>query len=422
MKVIDLLKLLKSGESDVLEFKSKVTSDIGEEVTALANAFGGTILVGVRDDGQILGVDARRAKERATQYTTNIVPPVKISFETVYLDEKEILVIGVPRVNNICSIGGMAYIRIGTSKRPLSIQEIFTMGTENLLYEIDRTPTEEKEFDRDLVDDILGSNDDNRKELMRRIGAIDREGCLTLAGLLFFHLDPQSILPHTSIRMMREGERWRRYSGPMVKVIREIEKDLEQHMDRISIQIGFRRIDVPEYPLKALREGIVNSITHRNYAIKSEVFIEMGRNHIEIRNPGSFPPGTSPEEPMPVPRNPVLYELMFRSGYVERQGRGIDLISSECAEHPLIGFRYVLTANATRLRFERSDSSLSKDQRRILDFMGEEIWSSTKIAKGLGLSIPTVLRKLKDLIDMNLVEKKGKGPGTRYEIAKKVRR
>ncbi len=414
--------MLQNGESDRLEFKSKVTGYIGEEIIALANAFGGTILVGVSDDGRIKGVNARRAKEKATRYTTNIVPPIKISFDMVDVDEKEILIIDVPRVNNICSIGGVAYVRIGTSKRPLSIQEIFTMGTENLLYEIDRTPTEEKEFDRDLVDDILGSTDENRMEVLKRIGAIDKDGFLTLAGLLFFHEDPQSMLPHSSVRVMMEGERWKRYSGPMVKVIREIEKDLEQHMGRISIQVGFRRIDIPEFPMKALREGIVNSITHRNYAIKSEVFIEIGKDHIEIRNPGSFPPGTSPEEPMPVPRNPVLYELMFRAGYVERQGRGIDLISKECEDHPLAEFRYILTANATRLRFERSDKGLSDEHRHLLNFIGEEEMSSTRIAEELGISKPTVLRKLNDLIEMNLVRKKGNGPGTRYELTGKLRK
>jgi predicted transcriptional regulator len=68
------------------------------------------------------------------------------------------------------------------------------------------------------------------------------------------------------------------------------------------------------------------------------------------------------------------------------------------------------------LRFEKNGKELSDIHRDILSSIGEEEISSSRIAKELGISKPTVLRKLNDLLEMRLVEKSGKGPGVRYSL------
>ena len=151
MYVKDLFDLIRTGENERLEFKSKVNNDLGEEVCALANAFGGLLMIGVDDDGNVVGCDVKASKERISQFITGIVPPVKVTFETVAVDEKRILVVTVPQTKMLCSIGGTAFVRIGNSKRPLSMQEIFMLGAENVLYEMDRTPVHVKSLDHKLV-------------------------------------------------------------------------------------------------------------------------------------------------------------------------------------------------------------------------------------------------------------------------------
>ena len=419
MYVKDLFDLIRTGENERLEFKSKVNNDLGEEVCALANAFGGLLMIGVDDDGNVVGCDVKASKERISQFITGIVPPVKVTFETVAVDEKRILVVTVPQTKMLCSIGGTAFVRIGNSKRPLSMQEIFMLGAENVLYEMDRTPVHVKSLDHKLVAEFFAKTRGkitDGMDYLKKAGVVLPRGEVTLAGLLFFHRDPQKILPHSAVRLIYPDGKWKRYSGPMWKMVDEAEHDIAAQMAYVPVQAGFKRYDLPEYPPSAVREALVNALTHRNYAIKSETFIEFGQGYLEIRNPGSFPPGTTPENPVPVPRNPLIYELMFQAGYVERQGRGVDLIRRECGSHPFVTFAYTLRPNQTVIRFERGVKGLSDDQQLILQALASKEMSSSELARAVGKGKGIIIRRVEELMQMRLVKKRGKGPGVRYTL------
>lgn len=421
MKTEEFLDYLKEGESEKLEFKSRVSDDIGEEICALSNLEGGNIFVGVSDDGDIQGCDVKASKETISQHLNNITPPVEVYYDRIEIDEKEVLIVRAPESDHLCGIGGTIYLRTGTSKRPLSIPEILSRGAETLLFEVDKTPTDQLP-DEEYIEEFSSktrADIDDFHQYLRNMDAITEEGKLTLAGLLFFHEKPQSNLPHASVRMIFQDDSWKRFSGPIWKIVEDIGNELKGKLALSSIQPGFKRIDVYEYPIKAVREAIVNSLVHRNYAIKSEVFIEFDSNKLVIKNPGSFPPGTTPENPKPIPRNPIIYELMFQVGYVERQGRGIELIKEECEKHPFVSFNYELDSNFTTLTFKKEAESLSKKERDILSSLSEREKSASEIASELDLSKTTVLRKIDRLKEIGFVEKIGKGPATRYKLEEK---
>jgi len=418
MQLNELLDIIKNGESDKIEFKTKVTSDIGEEICAIANGFGGLLLIGIDDKGKVQGCNLETSKFKISDHTNSITPPVKINFDHFKIDDKDILILDIPQSTDLCSIWGVAYIRIGTSKRPLSMQEIFTIGAENLLYEIDKTPTDMKPDDS-LVEEFYKSSRTEIADIgsyLKRIGAITSDGYLSLAGLLLFYPEPEAIIPHASIRVIKSDGTWKRYSGSFIRTIKEVERDIAQDMAFYPIQIGFVRKDVPEYPIKAIREALVNAVTHRNYAIKSEVFVEYVKDGLQIRNPGSFPPGTTPEDPIPIPRNPILYELMFQSRFVERQGRGIDLIKEECEKHPLVDFSYNIRPNYTSIKFTKTLTNLSEEQMDLLGVLSYGDSSSSEISRRMGISKGTVIRIVDELMRMNLIEKIGSGPTTRYRL------
>ncbi len=421
MKQEEFLNLLKEGESEKVEFKSKVSKDIGEEICALANSEGGYIFVGISDEGDLLGCDIKVSKERISQHLNNITPPVEIEYDQLKIDDKDILIAKVPKLDHLCGIGGTVFLRTGTSKRPLSVQEILAQGTETLLFEVDKTPTDQTPNDEYIEKFISNSRVDIRdsSEYLKNMEAITDEGKLTLAGLLMFHEKPQSSLPHTSVRMTFEDKSWKRFTGPLWKIVEDIEEELRNRFTLTSLQPGFKRIDVYEYPMKAIREGVINSIVHRNYGIKSEVFIDLTSKGFTIKNPGSFPPGTTPQNPHPVPRNPILYELMFQMGYVERQGRGIQLIKEECKEHPFVSFDYEFETNFTILNFKKDIESFSENEKEILSSLSEGEKSAKEIASELDISKVTVVKKINRLKELNLVEKIGSGPSTRYKLGEK---
>jgi ATP-dependent DNA helicase RecG len=318
----------------------------------------------------------------------------------------------------------VAYLRVGTSKRPLSIQEILALGVEELLFQLDRLPTDApaRELSMKYVR-WFGERRRSRglertdvKRLIRTLGAITRKNgrsVLSLGGLLFFHPRPQDYLPHAAIRVIR-SDRWKRFEGPVWSAVDEALAHIVAGLSTASLVVGARREDYPEYPPRALREALVNAVVHRNYSISSEVFVRIENDKLSISNPGGFPPGTSVENPRPVPRNPLLYELMFQAGYVERQGRGIRLIQEECEKHPFVCVEFRTGPDFTEVIFHKKPAELDDLETRLLAVLRGRELPSSALARELGTSKVTVLRRLKRLEAMGLVRARGRGAQRRY--------
>jgi ATP-dependent DNA helicase RecG len=419
MQQIELIDLLKKGENESIEFKRKVNNDIGDEICAMANSRGGHILIGIEDDGSIVGCDTKKSKEIVSQHLGSIVPSIVICFEEVEIDEKAILSIDIPRSEHLHSIGGMAYIRTGVVKRPLSIQELFQLGSENLLYDADRSSTGMTDIDEEAVKRFIQSS---RVKILdpdtylKKMNVWAKDGSLSIAGLLMFGKDPQYNLPHTAVRIIYADGSWQRLTGTFPQIVDAAEKEFMTRIPFISRKRGFRREDKWIFPIPALREALVNAMVHRNLAIRSEVFVEIKPASIVIKNPGSFPSGTSPEDPHPIPRNPILYEFMFILRYVEKQGSGIDLIRRECESSGITNFEYHLSQSYTTLTFKRTDSDLSENMKKTVSILSEGERSLNEIAAISGLSRITVSRHMMRLFEIGMVERIGRGPSTRYRL------
>lgn len=419
MKTETFMELIRNGETEKIEFKSQLSKDIGEEICAFQNTNGGYIFIGVTDDGKIIGCNSKKAKEMISQHVTNITPPTNVEFHHIEIDNKQVLGVYVAASERLCAIRGNVYIRAGTSKRPLSLQEIMMQAAETLLFEMDRTIIPKEKVDQHLVEQFLSQSRIaiyQPKTYLKQLGVINDKEELTLAGFLCFTKNPQATLPHTAVRLQYLDGSWKRIAGPLFHMIQEIEKECEQLFHQISVQPGFKRIDIHEYPMKAVREGVVNALVHRNYAIKSEIFIHFNEQSLTIKNPGSFPPGTSPSKPQPIPRNPLLYELLFQAGYVERQGRGIELIYDECKRHPFVSAEYNVASNFTTLIFHKEKASLSDKEKTLLSILSDGEKTASELALELNVSKPTVLKIIEPLRKINFIKKIGTGPSTRYKL------
>jgi ATP-dependent DNA helicase RecG len=423
-----ILKLLKEGESEKVEFKRRVTGDLGEEICAFANVEGGIILIGIDDSGEVVGCDTKKSKKDASQFANSVTPPPRLRFHDVPFGNLKILAIEVVKSKMLCSLGGVVYIRVGSSKRPLSIQEILSLGAEQLLFEMDKIPTDvsASEINKLYLNQFLKQRERRGLErieagrLLKNLGAVTKKNgrvVLSLAGLLFFHKHPQAHMPHSFARVV-VGEGWKRFEGPAWKIVEDVYEYLLASFKRIPLVVGARREDYLEYPPRALREALVNAITHRNYSIYSEIFAYVEPDKLRVINPGGFPPGTSVEDPRPVPRNPLLYELMFQSGYVERQGRGIQLIIEECKKHPFVNVEFKVKPNFTEIIFYKKPAKgLSDAEAKIYTLLGAASRSSSQLAAELNVSKVTVLRKLKKLSSLGLIKAEGAGAQRKYRVS-----
>jgi len=430
MDLEELIYLIQSGESEVLEFKERTGKNIHHEVCAFANSEGGKIIVGVTDNGKIIGTDVKGAIEKITSSIQSIIPPLAIKTQKISIDEKDLLIISVAKSSSLCSLGGVIYIRAGTGVRPLSLQEIVMLSSEMGTINWDGIPMLAAEDARpeyinwffEKVKETRGRtiSADNKSRYLRSAGAIKNDR-LTNAGILFFTEATENI-PYAKIRktgMGEDGPLWsEEYEGPVWKVVEEAYSGLIRDIKKIDVVIGTRRIKIEEYPPRAIREALINAVAHRNYTISADVKILIYPDRFEIKNPGGLMPGMDIKDPEHIPRNPSLSNLLYDTGYIERYGFGIKMIEKEVKNHPLCSVEFRAAPATFTVIFRKDVSSAIDDtDNKILKFLNIPLKSSDLAAR-LEISKNTVLRRVRKLKNLGLVEKKGSGSHTYYTIKK----
>ncbi|WP_367270969.1 ATP-binding protein [Thermococcus sp.] len=389
---------------------------------------GGYLLVGVSDDGKILGCDPKKVTEVLASSLQNITPPVSVRTSVVDVGGRKVFVIEVPRSKTLCSIGGVAYIRVGSGIRSLSIQEIVMLSSELGTVTWDEFPAVDiSNIREEYVEWFFSAMKEARgREIPReewnrylRSARAIKGSKLTNAGVLFF-TDAQEFLPHSGGRIIRmENDRpvWsKEFSGPVWKVIDEMYAELMSQVGSVEVVSGTRRKKLPEYPPRAIREAIINAFAHRNYAIPADVRVFIYPDRLVIRNPGGLMPGVDLNDPEHVPRNPHLCGLLYDSGYIEKYGYGVRMIRSECKKHGLVDVEFRSSANRFEVVFKKASAKmLDEIDRKIIEFLSIPRRSG-EIAEYVGLSKPSVLRRLKKLESLGLVMSVGNGSQRRYSL------
>lgn len=352
----ELLEIIAGGEDSYTEFKRDVSqrSDFAGELVAFANTNGGQIIVGVADDGSILGVTNPQQTEEAivNLARNNCVPSITPIIDRVDIDGHIVFVVqvsrrvGVPHENN----SGQCYIRVGSSKRLCTPHERARMLQEASLVHFDESPvarTTVADLDLDAfakyyqkifeqpfaeADVPLASMLENMRFLVKDLDGTAR---LSIAGLLLFGQQPQDFLYYARISAVR----WAGIeAGETIIDRQEIMGRLAQQIDqaeafilrntRLSTKIeGVRQIDQPEYPRPALREAIVNAVAHRDYSLAgAQILLYIFDDRIEIRSPGVLPNSVTLDNirtHYSRPRNETLARVLFNLGYVNTLGSGV---------------------------------------------------------------------------------------------------
>ena len=363
MKNEQLIKnLINRGESGQLEFKEVVRKEeIAKILCAFLNAEGGTLLIGVQDDGKIIGIDnAEKHESELKQYLFSVIipeAPVTVSIEKI--GSKEILSIKVwngskpPYIFN-----GEIYFRRGSRTVKATASEISNLITERQKTELhwERQPALGIEIDdldeleiRKTLQDLTKSgrgklfSEKEIEEFLTYYG-LYRDGHLTNAGVVLFAKEPTRYLPQCRVRLtvFKEGKTSDSYSYDKVfegNLFRNIAEILQFFEVNIATQSKFSekkwlREDV-NYPKFALREGLMNALIHREFSsVSGTVHIAFYPTHLEIINSGSLFGGYSPNDlsksHLSVPRNPDIAHICFLRQMIEKIGRGTVLMIEDC--------------------------------------------------------------------------------------------
>ena len=344
----DVGAVIERGEGSAVEFKRSLTKDIGRELCAFANASGGTVLLGVSDAGEIVGVpDHNRLKSRVLSTARSADPPIELEVESV----GEILCVVVPpQKRKPYSFGGRFFMRDGASSQQMSNVEV-----EDLFYaagrlHFDRKPCLDFSIDNDLDDDTWARFSSrakipesmDRMVALRNLGLLDGEDRMTHAGAWLLARDIRrfTITAHMSCALFMGTKK--------VRILdrRDFHSDIPTMIDdtvawiltKINIEFiikHVRREERPELPEEALREAVANAAAHRDYRSTANVQIYVFKDRIEIVSPGGLPAGmTEPDLGVKsMPRNPLLFGMLYRMNVVEDIGSGIRRIRDLCREH-----------------------------------------------------------------------------------------
>jgi len=351
MKTADIDILVQEGEGTTLEFKEGLSAAFARELVALANTIGGRILLGVRDDGAVVGVkDSNSLRARIQDIARNCDPPVHVIVEpigavtVVHVRESEAKPVQ-------CSDG--FFWRQGAVTQKLSRDEIrdFFRAEGTVRFDLSPCPRFHypDDFDPEKYEAWLGlsgiSGKPSTEDVLVNIEVAERTGGKLLfrnAGVLFFAKNVRHFFTQAYITcLLAKGtdkvdilDR-KDFDGGVVGDISDALRFIERNT-RLAYRIEtLQRQNISEYPMKGLREAITNAVMHRDWFVEgANVFVEIYTDRIEVVSPGSLPKGMTLADlgRKSIRRNTLIADLLHRIDFIEKAGTGVKRIRDEARE------------------------------------------------------------------------------------------
>ncbi len=359
------------------------------------------------------------------------MPTPEISINYIKINDKKIAVIKVKKSKRFVSLGNIAYIRIGRGNKALDIEELAILSVEEMKISFDEmfSDVSVEELNKSLLKEYLqirkkmrnvpvrGSIEENIKKL-----GIEKNNKLNIAGVLFFTDNPQKYFDWTGIRVIElypdgETKEIKEFKGPLWKMIDDVYNEVIKRLPFTEIRVGTKREKILLFPEEAIREAIINAVAHRNYRIRTDIRIFIKHDSLVIKNPGSFPPGVTPDNPEHIARNPKICQFLYEMGYIERYGYGIIRMKEAVKNHPFATLEFNLGPMYTEVIFKSAYRELNEAERLIIALLRKGPKTSTEIAQEMNMSKVAVLRKLENLLKLGVIKKSGKGKKTRYSLS-----
>lgn len=471
---IEQLKYCKESE-DKVEFKKgehgNVAYDGGSRlkpserrrcilgyVTALCNEKGGSLVIGMEDKYPHKVVGTRQNENSTGELEANIYRDTGIrpKIYELYEDEAEkkgrVLVIDVPPrpAGTVFKFEDVPLMRVGEELKPMSDEVYLSIIQENepdFSQQICRDATLD-DLDPDalsVLKEKYARKQNNpifltlsNRQILSDLQLITDEGITNAAVILLGKEDfIKRVYPQASVMLeYRHSESQITfdnrisYSQPFFIMIDRLWHDIDLRNGKFQIKEGPYIFDVPYFNEEVIRESINNAITHRDYTRHSETVIKQYPQKLIVTNAGGFPHGVTIDNILTVPstpRNRLLADVLSKTGIVERSGQGVDKIFyrtlSEGKEAPdysgsdAFNVELILSAiiqdKAFALFIESVQQNLAEDNKLSVF----EIVVLDKIRRN---EKTTALDKavIKQLMDRNLIEKRGKTNGIHYILCR----
>lgn len=439
-------------ESEIVEFKERWTDSALEALAAFANHKGGTVYVGIADDGRPVGWsvsddEQQRIINQVVQ-TLGLRPRVRVE----KLARKDVLAIQVEPTTIPTPCRGRYLTRVGTTNRDMTPDQVGRRLMEQLGESWDALSSKLnlKDLDNEAFHRFARiaqgrlpklSPKDPPKRALENLDLLS-DGFLTKGAVLLFGKRPRQACASARLQMGRfkgevildnrflDGTLWEQLDAAMDALRGYLQVKQEVRSTAPTVE-GLQRHDIWEYPLDALREAIINALIHRDYTVSGHIQVRVEDDSIRIWSPGDLPPGMTLakllQEPHGSrPRNPFLAEAFFFAGLIESWGTGIGRMRRLCREQglPEPDFReeaggFLVMFTKDRFSEDRLQAlGLTEAQLRVARTVKEQgLTTNRAVQELLGVSRATVIRLLDDLVRKGVLVRRGKtGRATHYVL------
>lgn len=467
-------KLLSGGETYTVEFKTDVNDDdLVEAVACLANGDGGWLLLGISDDGTVVGARPRHGEVTESRKLEALIanktsPALRIEVKVEQWGSQDVVTVKVPKPRSVVATTKGRYLRraIDVNGKPQclpmlphEVQSRTTMlGGRDLtampLPELSAGDLDPAEFER--FRNLIGNRGDSvlanlsNSDLLSALGLWTVDGDPTVGAALLFGTPDvlrafvpthavvfQVLDEHDAVRANRS------LGGPLLRVMVELAEAVERYNPEEEIDDGIFRVGLPLYARVAVRELIANSLVHRDYSVNGQVRVAVEGSVLSVSNPGGFPDGITIDNLLTAPpqaRNPLIADAFQRAGLVERTGRGINRVywNQLALGRPQPDYQRSTRASVeARLRAGPADRELAAfaaasardgmtlDLRTLQvlhEVRAESRITSVRASRLFQVEASEARSVLNALVERGLLESRGEGKGRTYHLAARLYR
>ncbi len=341
-------------ESEQIELKTS-TSELKEALISVAAILNkhkqGTLHFGIKNDGVVVGQDVseKTLRDISKAISDHIEPKIYPEIKKESIENKACVSVAFSGDDGPYFAYGRAYMRVADEDKPLSsaeLKKLFLKKAEQSWESKFSDKKIERINKKALMAFIKKSNESKRinfkftdvKDILEKLHLIKDSKLLMAAEILF--CDDNSSEIQAAVFAGTEKLTFlniKQFKGNLFSLKEQAESYLKEHMDWRANLTGTGREEIPEVPLRAIEEAVVNSLCHRDYSVLKGNEIAFYKDRIEIFNVGRFPEDKTPEDYIKgngesILRNPLIANTLFLSNDIEKWGSGIKRIYDACKQ------------------------------------------------------------------------------------------
>ena len=450
-------------ESEILELK-RSTSELKEGIISIVSILNkhhaGELIFGITSKGIVKGqeVSEKTIRGISQKISNSIEPKIYPQINKSVINGSDCIIVRFVGDELLYYVNGKAYLRVGDEDLQMSSKEIEKriLNKINLKWDSKISKSSVKNVDELLLQTYIKDSMNSgrisfdyttKEKVLQKLELID-DGKLLNAGNILFCAN--SLLEvQTAVFAGKDKITFldiNNLEGSLLKMLFYSENYIKEHINwRADLSAGTRK-EIPEIPIRAINEALVNSFCHRDYQILESNKIAIYTDRIDIWNPGNFTSEMNPldfvkcELPS-VLRNPKIARLLYYNEKIEKWGSGLKRIYEECKKYnvkvefknvghgfSVIFYRRKSNANPKKIKHKSEANPKqirSKSEANPNTFEDRLKWiivvlnkngkiKSKDIESKFGVHRDTVIEDLKSLKDQ--IVKKGAGSNVWYEL------